>query len=84
MGWKTRMFIWLHPWFPEHLHPNDDSLALCSGTSALFKSVTNSGISAFLETELKNNPFADGEGQKQYISFGDIGAGDCEGVGDLL
>ena len=42
---------------PEHLDPDADSPTFSPRTSALFKSVANSGTSAFLETEFENDLF---------------------------
>ena len=42
---------------PEHLNGNADSPTFSAGTPTLLDSIPNSGISAFLETELENNLF---------------------------
>ena len=42
-------------WIPEHLDGNADSPTFSAGTPALLDSITDSGISALLETEFKNN-----------------------------
>ena len=42
---------------PEHLNGNADSPAFSAGTPALLDSIADSGISALLEAEFKNNLF---------------------------